>query len=403
MAPKKRNDGTGTSKSTKKKAKKADQKRKDPPKQPTDPGKKKAKTTGTSLELPANIGGNKALLKHLYDGIKDKCWHHWKFFPLNEAHVQLFTKYAFQGAELWGTPDWINLKDRQVLTKWLVHNTNELAKQFNQTRQYVVGNLKKTVWAHLDVTNGNPPTKEEILGCAMRDPAVIKLDTPEGYAIYDFYYNKLLAKGCANAQVWPKNVRHYKTIQEATWEHDANQHRITPGDEAFVVVTYECYLGAWTEQLAIKRQYPGKGMTHHKTLKDDEGNDVTDHLVRKDKVCLVDSKYSGIWTNNDGGSDQVAGWAKEGIDRYATVKEDIKKARAKKASLLFEKKYLGKKRATEGITETSAAATQLKKKLGSEKESLSALWLPDNLDGFTSAEEEEDGEGTEEGGSDLDE
>jgi hypothetical protein len=79
------------------------------------------------------------------------------------------------------------------------------------------------------------------------------------------------------------------------------------------------------------------------------------------------------------------------MDRYSTILGLVRAARKKPESLAFERKFLEKNRAELGITAESPAAMELVKKYANVPDDSAAAWQPEDLPGFSSDKEQDDG------------
>ena len=158
------------------------------------------------------------------------------------------------------------------------------------------------------------PSVEQLEACALRQ---VDLDTEDGYKLFEFYHEKVVAKGIGNHN-FGEAIRKYHTISEALVEYKSApvKKAAHPRAEAFLVLVYENNYVKWHEVDKWIKEHPGESFPK----RDKNNPELTAFLRAK-------------WTDQDGGQVAFVGWDDDGLDRFDELNKAIKAGRNEKVTI----------------------------------------------------------------------
>lgn len=200
--------------------------------------------------------------------------------------------------------------------KWGAVYQDSLAKEINETRQFVQQRMHHACNEYMAENNGLLPEISEI-------EAILKREIPEDdeQAIHTFtwWWDKLLPSVTGNKFDWSPKIKYYATISKAKPNDpvDEDDLAMPPNTEAFGAVFLENYRETYMEQYQKKQEDPEADLT-----------------IRKDSENK--NKYSRLHV----GQNLFGAWKEEGLLRFNFLKEMNVEGRKKKESRDIESKIL---------------------------------------------------------------
>jgi hypothetical protein len=165
----------------------------------------------------------------------------------------------------------------------------------------------------------------------------IDTNNAEEMELFKVYVKELLPPVIGRRKEFGTNTSHYQTISEAT----CSTKGVTPQDETMLLAIYDSVADSCEVFCMAKKDFKAanKGTKTKKTVvyntQPEPGQpEVT--VDEKNTLCLYGTKIS----NCNAGSDQCAGWVKEGVEFYHDAWHKAVQARASPECKALEMAFL---------------------------------------------------------------
>jgi hypothetical protein len=187
-----------------------------------------------------------------------------------------------------------------------------------------------------------PPSTDQIAKCVYR---TIDKDNTEEMALFKVYVKEFLPLVIGRRKEFGTNTSHYQTILEATGSPKGVK-VVTPQDEAMLLaILYDSVVNSCEVFFMAKKDFKAanKGTKTKTTIvynKQPEPGQPEVTVDDKNNLCLYRTKCKPKYSNCNAGSDQCAGWVKEGVKFYRDAWRKAVQARASPECKALEMTFL---------------------------------------------------------------
>ena len=294
----------------------------------------------------------KSLIK---ETIRENIWRFCKFVPTKDESEMRVGGKIFDALKP-KLPTLQKLNNHQKRA-WVRAHLLVFGCMINSTRSYAVSEMKKAAMKYYHAHGNTLPSVDDFIACAQRKIDVTKEDAVK---VYEFYWDEILPRACANMTDWGKDKRHYATISEAAPLDNPNKVFVPPSTEAFCVLMYHNHRDSWVEMAKVSAEVGGGRKLSHG--KKNGGNDGEPYVITPKCVRLYADKYKPLWSDSEGGSSRTGGFTKAGLKKFQEYVDMVKAARELPESLEVEKKFLEVLRKKYDITCQTIEEEKAKKK-----------------------------------------
>ena len=288
--------------------------------------------------------------------IKNEVWRTYKFVSNPASHKLLVQKTCFLCVPELAADTTQDQKDNIEL--WCDMFGNYCLQQLNNTRSYVIGQLRKAVLqkiqelhaANLDIDKELPDfnlmkkiTQRQING--ETGGAACNKEVEQ----FVWYLTEILPKATANPTHWGKSKMAFTKVSQAHFPGNPGKLYIPSSTEAFILVVWEGYLDLWKHQFQLK-------------LKNPKADIKPPQLKAGERPTAEQKKLLAKCTTLDVGQKKYGGWDGPYMAKFVQYKQATRLGREGARSLSLETMATIKIKTLFGIHDETLADYEANKK-----------------------------------------